>query len=553
MDDVKVFSLGGLDEQGKNMSVVEINNTIFIIECGIMFPDSTMPGIEYVIPDFSYLVEHKEQIGGIFITHAHDDVMRALPYLVKQINLPIYTTKFTAMFLRDLFEREGIKRYRIHEIESNDRFKIHGIDIRTFGVTHAVPDTFGVAIRSSQGFIVYSGEFIFDYNMMDNEYSCDINELSDIGEKGVLLLMTESVNANKEGHTAPKHMITSKLEPIFEGESGRFIIACYRQSLFRIIEILEMCKAYKKRVFVRDKELDKTLVYLEECGYYKMPEGMKVSRSEFNNDMDDVVVLVTGRGKRLFLKVLTIATHEDDYVEFKKNDTIIVTSPVVNGTEREAVHMENEIYKEGGKIYMFKSREAASMHPSQEDLKMAMYLFKPKYYLPIKGEYRHLIANAELASQMRFTPDRIIILDNGQIATFKNRGLVSSNDLIELEDTMIDGNENWDVTGVVLKDREILSTDGVMIIGITLDHKTHEIISGIDIQTRGLIYLKDADYLIKEIEKITANVVGEEVKNNTYDNLECRGEIREKVQRYLSKETGKRPMVLPVILEVNRA
>ena len=552
MSDVKIFALGGLDEQGKNMNVIEVDNTIFVVECGIMFPDSSMLGIEYVIPDFTYLIENKDRIGGIFITHAHDDVMRALPYLIKQINATIYTTKFTSLFIRDIFKNEGIRGYKIKEIERNEKFKIKGIEIRTFGVTHAVPDTFGLAIKSDQGYIVYSGEFIFDYNNRKPEYVCDINELSDIGEKGVLCLLAESVSANKEGHTAPRHLIKNKIEPLFDGEVGRLVVACYRQSLYRILEILDLCIKYNKRVFIRDKELVKTLKYLDQCGYYKLPDGLVISRNEFNNDMHDIVVLVTGRGKRLYLKVLTMATHEDKYVEFSKEDTIVVTSPVVNGTEKDAVNMENEIYKEGGKVYMFKSREAASMHPSQEDLKMALYLFKPKYYIPVKGEYRHLIANANIATAMDYTPDRVILLDNGQIATFRKRGLISLSDVLKLDDTLIDGDENWDVTGVVLKDREILSTDGVMIIGVTLDNKTHEIVSGIDIQTRGLIYLRDADYLLKEVEKITSDVICDDVKNRVYQNLECRSNIREKVQRYLSKETGKRPMVLPVILEVRK-
>lgn len=550
-NDVKIFALGGLDENGKNMTVVEVDNKLFVIEAGIMFPDTGLLGVEYVIPDFSYLVENRERVAAIFITHAHDDVMRALPYLLKQIKVPVYTGKFTAMVIEDMLEKEGVENYKINVIDRTSTLRIDGVTIKTFAMTHAVPDNYGIAIRSKQGFIVYPGEFIIDYNMVNNPYSCDINELSDLGEKGVLCLMCESAYAGKDGHTAPNHSIIKNLEPIFESHEGRFIVACYRQSIFRVIEILNTAIKYNKKVFIRDKELRKTLDYMEKINYYKIPKGLLVEKKDFKNSIKDIVVLVTGRGKRLFLKMTTIATHEDKYVEFNKEDTVIIASPVVNGTEREAVNMTNEIYKEGGAVYSFKVKEAASMHPSQEDLKMALYLFKPKYYLPIKGEYRHLIANAQLATTMGYTPDRVILLDNGQIAKFTNGSLVSISELIELDDTLIDGNENWDVTGVVLKDREILSTDGVMIIGITLNHQTKEVCSGIDVQTRGLIYLKDADYLIKEVEKITENTIVENVKANKYDNIECRSEIREKVQKYLTKETGKRPMVLPVILEIN--
>lgn len=246
-----------------------------------------------------------------------------------------------------------------------------------------------------------------------------------------------------------------------------------------------------------------------------------------------------------------IASQEDERVHFRSSDTIIMASPIVSGTEMEANKMENEIYKENGKLYSLSPKSVLSMHPSIEDLKMMLYLFKPRYYLPIKGEYRHLIANANLAVSMGYRPDQIVILDNGQIARFENKALASVADHLKLEDTLIDGKANWDVTGVVLKDRETLSTDGAMIIGIVVDFKSKEIIGGPDVQTRGLIYLKDAEYIIKTAGDMMEHCVINAVKEKRYDNLEVRAEAREKISRYLMKETGKRPMVLPVIMEVN--
>lgn len=551
MDTVKIFALGGLDENGKNMYCVEVNDTIFVIEAGIMIPEATLLGVEFIIPDFTYLVENKKRIGGIFITHGHDDVMRALPYLLKQIDAPVYTGKFTAMLLEDILKKEHVKKYDVHVIERTSKLQIKGIDIRTFAMTHAVPDNFGVAIKSDQGYIVYSGEYVFDYNMLEEEYTCDLNELSDIGKQGVLCLLTESIGVDTEGHTAPRHRITQAIEPIFESHEGRFIVAVYKQSLFRIMEVLNLAMKFHKKVFFHDDNLRRILEQLAEVGYYKFPQELIVDKKDFNNDMEDVMVMISGVGKRLFLKMSNIATHEDALIQFKKDDTIIVAATTVNGTEKEAVNMENEIYKEGGKIYSLSSKEVKSLHPSREDLKMGLYLFKPKYYFPIKGEYRHLIKNADLATTMGFTPDRIVLCDNGQIATFKKRGLVSMAQELDLNDTLIDGNENWDVTGVVLKDREILSTDGVMIIGVALNFKNKKIISGIDVQTRGLIYLKDADYIVKEVSKIMEDTIKLAVSEKRYENIEVRMEARDKINRYLSKQTGKRPMVLPVIIEMN--
>ena len=552
MDQVRIFALGGLDEDGKNMLVVEVNEAIFIIEAGLKYPDTGQLGVEFIIPDFSYLIENKERIQGIFITHAHDDVVAALPYLLKQVNAPVYTGALTANIIHEMLKKEGIKNAKIHRLKRCSKQTIGGVKIRTFPMTHAFPDNFGLAISTDQGYIVYTGEFIVDYDMLQKEYLCDLNELSDIGKKGVLCLLCESQGADKSGHTAPKHRITSLIEPIFEASEGtRILISCYSQSLFRIIEIIELAKKFNRKIFFHDKGIRELLKHLETMKYYRVPKEMEINEKNFSDDMEDVVVLISGNGKNLFRTMTNIANHEDAHVSFRTSDTIIVASPIVSGTELDASNMENEIYKEGGKIYTLDSKTVLSMHPSSEDLKMMLYLFQPKYYIPIKGEYRHLYLNANLATKMGYSPDRILILENGQIALFENKILKSVAQRLELEDTMIDGKENWDVTGVVLKDREVLSTDGVMIIGVGVNHKTKEISNGPDVQTRGLIYLKDAEYIIKEVGNIMENCIEKAVKEKRYDNLTVRAEARDKISKYLMKETGKRPMVLPVIMEIN--
>lgn len=551
MDQVRIFALGGLDENGKNMYVVEVNEAIFIIEAGLKYPDTGQLGVEFIIPDFSYLIENKDRIKGIFITHAHDDVIAALPYLLKQINVPVYTGALTASILHETLKKEGIKDVKIHRMKRTSRQVIGGVKVRTFPMTHAFPDNFGIAINTDQGYIVYTGEFIVDYDMLQEEYLCDLNELSDIGKKGVLCLLSESQGVEQSGHTAPRHRITSLIEPIFEASTSRILISCYSQSLFRIIEIIELAKKQNRRIFFHDKGIRDLLKHLETMKYYRVPKDMLISEKEFSDDMEDVVVLVSGIGKNLFRTMTNIANHEDKYVSFRTSDTIIVASPIVSGTELDANNMENEIYKEGGKIFTLSSKTVLSMHPSVEDLKMMLYLFRPKYYIPVKGESRHLFMNANLAMSVGYSADRIVVLENGQIATFENKVLKSVAEHIELEDTLIDGKENWDVTGVVLKDREVLSTDGVMIIGVGVNFKTKKVINGPDVQTRGLIYLKDAEHIIKEVGNIMEECINTAVEEKRYENLTVRGEARDKIVRYLLKETGKRPMVLPVIIEIN--
>ncbi|WP_279074388.1 ribonuclease J [Amedibacillus dolichus] len=551
MDQVRIFALGGLDENGKNMTVLEINDVIFVVEAGMKFPESDQLGVEFIIPDFQYLIDNKDRIGGIFITHAHDDVAAALPYLLKQIDAPVYTGNLTANIIHERLKKEGIKRSKIHRLKRVSRQKINGIEVRTFPMTHSFPDNFGIAFGSSQGYIVYTGEYIVDYDMLKDEYLCDLNELSEIGKKGVLCLMSESQAVERDGHSAPNHRITNLIEPVFERSNSRIIVSCYTDSLFRVMEIIDLAKKHQRKIYFHDKDLRDLLKHLEQVKYYQVPKEMELTDKTFHNDMEDVMVVISGSGKNLFRKLSNIANKEDAKISFRTSDNIIIASPVVSGTELDYNNMENNIYREGGKLITLDSKKALSMHPSSEDLKMMMYLFRPKYYIPVKGEYRHLYMNANLAMKVGYGADRILVLDNGQVAVFENKILTLVSERIELEDTLIDGKENWDVTGVVLKDREVLSTDGVMIVGVGVNFKNKEIINGPDVQTRGLIYLKDADYIIKEVGNMMEECIVAAVKEKRYDNLAVRAEARDKITKYLMKETGKRPMVLPVILEIN--
>ncbi len=550
MDQVRIFALGGLDENGKNMLIVEVNQVIFVIEAGLKYPDTGQLGVEYIIPDFAYLKENKDRIGGIFITHAHDDVVGALPQLIKEVNIPIYTGALTSNIIFDTFKKEGIKNAKIIKVNRKSKQKIKGIEVRTFPMTHSMPDNFGIAIASDQGYIVYTGEFIVDYDMLQEEYLTDLIELSDIGQKGVLALLTESQGIEKSGRTAPKHRITKLIEPMIDASQSRILISCYAQSLFRVIEIIEIAKKKRRRIYFHDDYVKSLLKILEEMRYYTIPKELLVSDAQFRDDDEDIIVVISGIGKNLFRIMTNIANHEDPKVSFRPTDTIIIASPIVSGTEIDANNMENEIYKEGGKLQTLDPKQVLSMHPSIEDLKMMIYLFKPKYYIPVKGEYRHLYLNANLGITMGYSPDRILILENGYGALFENKVLKSVTQIVDVKETMVDGNLDWDVTGHVLKDRELLSTDGVMIIGVGIDAKTKRVINGPDVQTRGLIYLKDADYIIKEVGNIMEMTIENYADRLYFDSIEARNDAKAAISRYLLKETGKRPMVLPVIVEI---
>ena len=546
------MALGGLDEDGKNMYLVEIDGDIFVVDAGLKYPsESEQLGIEYIIPDFTYLLEHKDRVKALFISHGHDDVMSAIGHLLSLMDIEVYATALTARILEEEFRRFKLKNKHVHIVKRNDTFTVAGHVVHTFPVMQSIADGVGFAFESDSGMIVYTSEFVFDYDSLNKAFSMDINSLNTLGQNNVLVLMSESTGANRSGYTAPKHRISNHIEHYFEESDKRIIITLYRQNLFRIMEILELANKYHKKVFFYDEEHVKLLRTVDDMGYYKLPRNVIIDKNEFNNDLTDIICIVSGSGNDVFKLMNNIAIGEDEILELHEKDTIIIASPVVAGTEKDATAMENDLYKAGVSIVKLNAKEILSMHASIEDLKMMLYLIRPKYYLPIKGEYSDLINNADIAVEMGYTPDRIIILDNGQFADFEGSRLASTSEQIQLEDKAIDSSDMRDVSGMVLRDREKLSTDGAIICGVVLDFKTKKVIGGPDIQSRGVIYLKDADHILAEIGNILISTIERNVEEGTYENMQVRMEAREAISRYVLRTTGKAPMILPAIVEIN--
>lgn len=551
MDIVRIFALGGLDEDGKNLYVVEVNQDIFVIEAGIKYPDIEQLGIEMIIPDMKYLVENKDRVRGIFITHAHDDSMAALPYLLRLANLPIYTTPLSAVMIEEMLKKANIKDTKIHRIKRNGKFAIGKVNIRTFGITHSIADAFGLSIETDQGAIVYAGEYIIDLNARNAAFACDISEFAEIGKKGVLALLTESVYAEKPGFTAPNHRVTDEIENAIEDAEGRIFITLYEQNLYRLIEVIELANKYKKKIYFNNDNQRNLLRQVEKLGYYHVPAGLELSAEKFTNDFTNVIIIVSASGPNVFRVMHRITTSEDNKLQLHVDDTVIIASPVVPGTELEAGQMENELYKEGVHVVTLDRKKILSMHASSEDIKMLLFLLKPKYFIPIHGEYRQMVVNANIALDSGYFADRIIVLDNGQVALFEDKILKNTSTILPLEDLMIDGNESLDISGMVLKDRVSLSTDGAIIVGVVVNYATKEVIGGPDVQSRGFIYLKDADYIVKEIGNMVERIIVDAVAAGKYENMAVRMEAKEKITRYVFKETGKHPMILPVIVEIN--
>lgn len=561
-DIVKFIPIGGQAEMGKSMYCIEINEKIFIIDSGFRFPDSDKLGVDIIIPSFTYLEEKLEQIVAIIITHAHDDAMAALPYLLQTVNVPVYAPNLTADLIEQMIERYERHNHihlslSLNRVKRNASLDITGIPVEFFPVTHSIPGSVGVALWTQQGYIVYGGEFIIDFGAPEG-FRCDIQKMMEIGKKGVLALLVESSGSKHEGYTSPNHKLTNKIERIFEDSNERIIISSYAQNVFRTKEIIELTKKYKRQIvfYGRDK-YDNTNSILRlgkkskkpiiDIPTYLVGKKENIGYPQYDSNY---VILLSGSPRRIYHDICDIIDGGDDLLKLRKGDTFIVASPVLPGTEKIANKAHNGLYKTDAHIHLLKNKDLFSMHASEEDIKVIIQIFKPQYYIPIKGEYQHFISNMNIAMDMGIDKDKIIIVDNGECISFENGVLMNTRDTYEIEDIMIDGIGIGDVGEKVIDDRIQLANDGVVIVGLTVSRVTKEIIAQTDCQTRGFVYLKDSEYLIKHIIEVCENVVMNWKNDFTLETADIRAMMKEQCMRYIVKETGKRPVFISVVIEI---
>lgn len=559
---VKLTPIGGQAENGKSMYCLEIDDQWFIIDAGYRFPEVDKLGVDVIIPSFDYLKENKDKIKAIFITHGHDDVMGALPYLLQEVNVPIYTTDLTADLIDQLLKRymrhsHVSYKYKIKRVNMNATIKVAGVTVEFFPITHSIPGSVGLAFLTPNGYVVYSSEFIIDFGAPER-FRCNIQKMMEIGKKGVLALLCESSYSKNDGYTSPKHKLTDKIESIFEDATGRIIISSYAQNAFRTQEIAQLAKKYNRKIcfYGRDK-YDNTNTIMRIARHTKRPildiHPSYIADSKAISDkknMDKLVVLLSGSPRRIYHDILDIIDGGDEKLKLQESDTFIVASPVLPGTEKIANRAINELYKTDTQIHVLKNKELQSMHASEEDIKVLIQILNPKYFIPIKGEYQHFVAVSDVAKKMSINDDCIIIVDNGEIITFNDGKLQDYRDSITIEDVMIDGLGIGDVGVKVIDDRNQLQNDGVVIIGMTIDGKTKEIVANTDVQTRGFIYLKDSENIVRAIIEMAEKELEAYKKDDNGDIRDVRQTIKDKANRYIIKETGKRPVILPVIIEL---
>ena len=548
MSKIKIFSLGGLNEIGKNMYVIEIDKDILVIDAGLKYADDQMLGIDYVIPNIEYLKENKKRIKGIFLTHGHFENDGAIQDIAESLSgIPIYGSKFTIALLKKELEMKKVSTKNLVEIPAYKTLNVGHVKVFPVGLSHSIPDNLGYAIYTKDGVIFYASDFVFDA-MMRGHYQTDMGKLAYIGKQGVLCLMTESVYANKVGHTSPNHRISSLIRETLSKSEGRIIFNVLSSHLYRIQELFNEVSKTDRKIIIMGKKLQSIVEYATQNNYLFVDSKCIGDLSNINDP--DVVIINSNDRERPYSTIYKIVNGYDKFVKLKPSDTVFLATPIYEGREKTFYKLLDDISRLDVEVVTL-SKENLSHHASSEDLMMMMDLMKPKYYFPIKGEYRHQVANANLAMQVGIPANHIILKENGFVASFVN-GKLNENDFSKIPcgDISIDGDSSDDIGEVVLRDREMLSDNGIIVISATLSKKTKKIIAGPEILTRGFVYVKDSTELIDQIKEICTKVIVENVHENYVDYGKIKSSIRENLSKYLNGQTGNKPMIISVLQEI---
>ena len=547
MSKIKIFSLGGLNENGKNMYVIEVDKDIFVIDAGLKYADEHMLGIDYMIPNTNYLKENKKRIKGIFLTHGHYENSGALADIIKDLkNVKIYASKFTIDLLKDEFTSNKLPTNNLVEILPYKTLKFGSVKIFPVSLSHSIPGNFGYAIYTKNGVIFYASDFVFDA-MMRGHYQTDMGKLAYIGKQGVLCLLTESIYADKVGHTAPNHRISNLIRETLSHAKGRIIFNVLNSHLYRIQELFNEVSKTDKKIVIMGKKLQKEVNYAIENKYLFIDKKYIGDLNNLNDE--NVVVLTSNEREKPYSNINKIVNGYDKFIKLNHNDTVFLATPIYEGREKTFYKLLDDISKLGVDVVTL-SKTNLSHHASSEDLMMMIDLMKPKYYFPVKGEYRFQVANADLANKVGIKKENIILKENGFVAKFVNGKLVDDFEKIPCGEISIDGNSSDDIGEVVLRDREMLSDNGIIIISATLDKKTKKLLAGPEVLTRGFVYVKDSPELIDSIKEKCLKIIMDNVHENYVDYSKIKNSIRDTLSKYLSSQTGNKPMIISVLQEI---
>ncbi|SHE74983.1 ribonuclease J [Schwartzia succinivorans] len=547
---VQIIPLGGLGEIGKNMTVIQYEDDILLIDAGLMFPDEDMLGIDLVIPDITYLLENSDKVRGIVLTHGHEDHIGALPYVLKQIDVPVYGTRLTLGILEGRLKENNVDCGNLHAVMPGDIINAGCFSVGFIRVNHSIPDAVGLSIKTPLGMIVHTGDFKLDYTPIDGKMT-DFKRFSDLGNKGVLLMMADSTNAEKEGHTSSERTVGIAFDKAFHNAKQRIIVATFSSNVHRIQQVIDTACRYKRKVAILGRSMVNVVNISLELGYIHAPEGTLIDIDEIGNYTGSQVVIITTGSQGEPMSALTrMAMSDHRKVNIVPGDTIIISATPIPGNEKLVSRTVDNLLKLGANVIYGRNEGIhVSGHASQEELKLMHNLVRPKFFMPVHGEYHHLVKHAKLARDLGMPKENIFIGENGQILEItKEKGALTGK--VTAGRVLVDGLGVGDVGNIVLRDRRQLSQDGILIIVLTMNKQTGEVLSGPDIVSRGFVYVRESEALMDEARERVEQALERCQDSNITEWAAIKSNVRDALGRYLFEKTRRRPMILPIIMEV---
>ncbi len=553
MSDIKIISLGGVRENAKNMYAIEVNDDIYILDCGLKYPENELLGIDIVIPDFEYLRQNARRIVGVFLTHGHADAIGALPYFVSEFDVPVFGSELTIALAKIACENEEIaKKFNdFHVINEKTEIDFPSATVSFFKTTHSIPESLGVALKTEEGTIVYTGDFKFDQTA-SAQYQTDLARLAELGNEGVLALLSDSANAENPSETVNEREIYDFISETFEYRKGRIIVACVASNISRVQQVLDAAQANDRKVALTGHDVEKIVRTALKLNKLHLPsDDILIPIKDIKGyDDDQIVILEAGRSGEPLKSLQKMALKRHRSVSLHEGDLVFITTTPSHAMETNVAKTRDMIYRSGADVKSISDELNSSGHASKNDLQLMMNLLKPRYVLPVQGEYRLLAANAHAATEVGIPAENIFLLAKGDVAEYtRGKMLVASS--VEVGNTMIDGIGVGDIGNIVLRDRKILSEDGIFIAVVTIDRKKKKIVDRPKITSRGFVYVKTSRDLIAESADIITKTVQSNLDNKEFDWGHLKQDVREQLNHFLYEQTKRHPVILPVIMEIN--
>ncbi|MBP3916138.1 ribonuclease J [Clostridium sp.] len=548
---IKVIPLGGLGEVGKNITVIEYGEEIIVVDCGMTFPDSEMYGIDVVIPDVTYLVNNKDRVKGFFITHGHEDHIGAIPYILKQINVPIYATNLTIGLIQNkLEEHKMLDIVELNVVKPGDTIALEKLKVEFIRTNHSIADSCALAIHTPLGIVVHTGDIKVDFTPVDGKV-IDLQRLAKIGKQGVLLLMADSTNACHPGYTMSEKTVGETLDNLFSKGTGRIIVATFASNIHRLQQIINSSIKYGRKIAFSGRSMEKISEVAIRLGYLDMPEGLLIDLKDLKlYNSNQITIVTTGSQGEPMSALTRMASSTHKNIQIEKDDMIIISANPIPGNEKAVSKVINELTQKGANV-IYKSIEEihVSGHACEQELKLLQSILKPKYFVPVHGEYKHLRKHILIAEEVGLEKEKSFILENGDVLSL-NRKSACISGKVQAGNVLVDGIGIGDVGNIVLRDRKNLSKDGIINIIVAIEKESRSIISGPDIVTRGFIYVRESEELVNQIKEISYDSIQTSIDKNIFKWSEIKNNIRNDVGSFIYSKTKRKPIIVPIIMEV---